>query len=350
MVTNSLVQVPAGRLVDRIGRKPVLIGSRLAFSALAFLLFVNVGPHWLLTLLRCAQGVSGGAYTPALRAALADLTPAEQRGEQYARLQAVEMVGLLVGPAIGGAVAVWTYSAVFLCAGVGALLGVTALIRMAETRHVGGSKKSGEALAGWWRRRAIVVPSVALFGAGMMFSMYDTVWPQYMSSRHFGPFLIGISISLFALPVMVLTTAAGRFSDRGNRRPMIIGAFLLIACTASLYPELFSFPVIVGVGLVEAVGFMIIEPNLFAVVSGGAPDQARGRAMGVGSFFKSSGDAVGAGGLGALYGLAPAAPFWSGAGACVCAALTCALWLPTVVAQPSSEMPQAGTTELEAQL
>src|ERR1700681_631473 len=43
LVANTLVQVPAGRLSDRWGRKPVLIGSRLAYAVLSMFLFLNIG-------------------------------------------------------------------------------------------------------------------------------------------------------------------------------------------------------------------------------------------------------------------------------------------------------------------
>ena len=133
LVSNTLAQVPAGHLVDRIGRKPVLIGSRLAFAILSFALFANLGPLWLLALLRVGQGAASGAYLPALRTALADLTPAGHRGSRYAQLQACEMVGLLVGPAIGGAIALWQYSGIFAASGVSVLVGFGTLARMPET-------------------------------------------------------------------------------------------------------------------------------------------------------------------------------------------------------------------------
>jgi MFS family permease len=352
MVANTLVQVPAGHLVDRIGRKPVLIGSRLVYATFAFALFLNLGPLWLLGLFRAVQGASGGAYVPALRAALADLTPADRRSEQYAQLQAVEMVGLLVGPAIGGLVAIWTYSAVFLCAGLGTLLGVTALFRMQEPSHQLRAEDTVEPPPGWWRSRSIVVPSIALACAGTLFAMYDTVWPQYMAARHASTVLIGLSISLFALPVIFLATRAGRVSDRGNRRLIVAGSFLLVACTALLYPELFTFPVIIAVGMVEAVGFMFAEPNLFAFLSDSTNSSARGRAMGVGGFAQFAGGAFGAGCLGALYGVSPSLPFLCGSAACILGAILCFTLLPRTLPGPqdASGMPQIAAVELETQL
>src|ERR1017187_6227110 len=98
MVAATLIQIPAGHLVDRMGRKPTLVWSSVLYAVLCAGLFLDWGPLWLLALLRAGQGASGGAYGPALRAALADLTPADRRGHRYAQLQACEMGGGLVGP------------------------------------------------------------------------------------------------------------------------------------------------------------------------------------------------------------------------------------------------------------
>lgn len=351
MVANTIVQVPAGHLVDLVGRKPVLIGARLAYAVLALGLFLNLGPLWLLALFRCGQGVTGGAYVPALRAALADLTPVDRRSQSYAQLQAVEMVGLLVGPFIGGAVALWTYSAIFLCAAVGTLLGVTALFKLPETRgHL--EEESEHPAPGWWRSRAVVVPSLALLAAGVMFSMYDVVWPQYLTARHIGPFLIGVSVSVFALPILILTTRAGRLSARSNRRILVAASFVLVAGCATLYPELRSLSVILLVGLVEACGFMIVEPTLFAVLSEGTSPAVRGRAMGMGGFFQFGGSALGAGVLGSLYGISERLPFWCGAGACLLAAVLCGACLPArrPAAARADGFPQIKTVEAEVHL
>src|SRR5438445_13445405 len=35
LLVNTAVQVPAGRLCDRIGRRPLLVGSRIAFGLLS---------------------------------------------------------------------------------------------------------------------------------------------------------------------------------------------------------------------------------------------------------------------------------------------------------------------------
>jgi DHA1 family tetracycline resistance protein-like MFS transporter len=350
MVANTIAQVPSGALVDRIGRKPVLIGSRLLYALLSLGLFANLGPLWVLALLRIGQGFTGGAYVPALRAALADTTPPGQRGQRYAQLQAVEMVGLLVGPVVGGAVALWSFSAIFLCAGLASLVGVSALFRLPETRATRHEQEEPPR-PGWWRRRAVIVPSLALAASGALFSMYDVVWPQYLSARHYGPFVIGVSIGVFAIPVLLLATRAGKFSDRSDRRLLIGAALFIVAACAFVYPFLRWLPVILVVGTVEAVGFTLLEPSLFAVVSESTAAEIRGRAMGMGGFFEFGGGAIGAGVLGSLYGVSERIPFWGGALACIGAAAMSLLFLPRrrIRGSTSDALPLAPVMDLEEQ-
>jgi DHA1 family multidrug resistance protein-like MFS transporter len=347
LVASTLVQVPAGYLVDRLGRKPVLIGSRLAYAALCLALFADAGPLWLLALLRAGQGAAAGAYIPALRAALADLTAVGRRGQRYAQQQACEMVGLLAGPAIGGAVALWRLSGIFAVAGAAILVGLGPLIRMPESRGLGarrggtGQPARGETGTGetggpraarpgrrWWLSRSLLVPALALSMLWVVFNMYDVVWPQYLSARGYDSLVIGISISVYAVPVLLLAGVAGRLSDRSNRRRLVPAAFAAVACCAASYPLLRNIVPILAVGIAEASAVVVIEPCLLAFVSEWAVPELRGRAMGLVGFTEAAGGAIGAGVLGTLYGIAEPIPFLGNATACVTAAVLCAILLP----------------------
>jgi MFS family permease len=351
MIANTVVQVPAGRLADRIGRKPILIGARLTYVVFALLLFADVGPLWLLAAFRCAQGVSGGAYVPALRAAIADVTPVERRGRAYARLQACEMIGLLVGPLLGGTIALWRVSGIFLIAAVAVLAGTTALFRLPETRPV---RAIGEAAPPppsrtWWLHRGLLVPGAALASLGCMFSMYDVVWPQYLSTRGYDAFAIGMTISIYAVPIMLLAGTAGTLSDRADRRLLLgIGLGVVGACSA-LYPPLRTLLPIIGLGTIEACALVLIEPTAFAVLSESAPAEVRGRAMGLGGLFQFGGSGVGAAVLGSSYGLGEVVPFRAGAAICVGAAVLCILLVPHRRSGAASlDPPVSAALEIEA--
>jgi len=328
LVANTLVQVPAGRLCDRWGRKPFLIGPRLVYAFLSLFLFFNIGTLPVLTAIRILMGACAGAYVPALRAALTDLSAPAQRAQRFSQLQAYEMVGLLVGPLVGGAAALWRDSAVFGITGLSMFIGLGPMLRVPETRAERSTSVIRKERFRWWRIRGIVVPIVALFAVGTIWSMYDVVWPQYLAARGQDPFIIGLSVSLFALPILLLARAGGRLADRSDRRKLVTVGLCVVAACAATYPFLQILAVILTVGAIEAVATVILEPSLFAVIGDSTPESLRGRAMGIGGLYQFSGMAFGAAVLGSLYGVNAGLPFWCGSGILLGGALVCATWLP----------------------
>lgn len=335
MLANAAVQIPAGRLVDRLGRRPMILGSLAGFASLSAVLAVDAGPLWLMGLLRAAQGLCGGAYHPAVRATLADLTPPDKRAERFGMLQSCAMLGLLIGPAVGGLLGAVHQSLVFACSGTGALLALMVISSgVPETRGSAVARAStmaGElraALPGWWRTRGILVPMVGLGSMGVIMSMYDVVWPQYLDARGFGTVTIGMTVSVFAVPILLLSRAGGRLADRGNRRLLLAGDLVVTAATAVVYPFVHSLALILGIGVIESIAWVATEPVLYAVLTDAAPLEARGRAMAAGGFADFGGNAVGAAVLGSLYGLGEVIPFWAGAAVLVMAAVLCGLLVP----------------------
>jgi MFS family permease len=119
-------------------------------------------------------------------------------------------------------------------------------------------------------------------------------------------------------------------------------------CAVS-YPAMRDLLPILSVGTIEAISIVVIEPTIFAVISEGAPPEVRGRAMGIGGLFQFGGSGVGAGLLGAGYGLGEPVPFIAGGALCIAAALLCATMLPQRRAGPEpAAAPLTAAVDLEA--
>jgi MFS family permease len=327
LIANAVVQVPAGHLADRVGRRPLLIWTRVAYVALSAVLFLDAGPLWALILARTLEGAASGAYVPALLATLTDLSEPEHRTERFAQQQASETAGLLIGPLLGGAIALWRDSGAFGVSGLFVLIGLIPMLRVPETM----ASRPRTAIAPprfRWQRRGIVVPALGLFAVGTLYAMYDVVWPQYIAARGYGAFVVGLTISLFALPILFLARPAGRLADRADLRRLVPPSFLVVAACCAGYPFLRTLAPILLVGEVEAAGIVFAEPSLYAAIGSSAGEHERGRALGVGGFFQFAGTEFGAAVLGSLYGLNTGVPFWGGAGFMVAGAIVCALGLP----------------------
>lgn len=96
----QLLSAPAwGRLSDRLGRRPVLLGGLLV-SVLAYVVFAFAGSVWLLLLSRLVQGLGGGTIG-VVQAYVADASPAAQRTRSIGWLTTVTSLGWLSGSGLG---------------------------------------------------------------------------------------------------------------------------------------------------------------------------------------------------------------------------------------------------------
>src|SRR5438046_1802992 len=102
MISSTVLVLTAGRLSDLFGRKEAYVGGFLVF-ALASLGAGFAADGTQLILWRIVQGI-GGAFLFANSAALVtDAFPREELGLAMGTNTTVAAVGLVIGPALGGA-------------------------------------------------------------------------------------------------------------------------------------------------------------------------------------------------------------------------------------------------------
>jgi MFS family permease len=120
--SRLLVQVPLGRLSDRVGRKPLIVIG-LILMAPATALLGEAATTMQLTGLRVFQGIaSAGIAAPAFALA-ADLARSGGEGRQMSILTMGFGLGIALGPLIAGVLAVLFFELPFLVGGVMSLVG-----------------------------------------------------------------------------------------------------------------------------------------------------------------------------------------------------------------------------------
>lgn len=137
-----------GKASDDKGRKPVLLvaigGYLVSYALLAAFLDQALDASWpvlpvlgMLILLRGALGLFYAGIPVSSAALLADNTPAGQRTKAMAGLGAANAMGMVVGPLIGGSLAVWGLTLPLYVAAAMPLLALLMLARLPAHKPVG---------------------------------------------------------------------------------------------------------------------------------------------------------------------------------------------------------------------
>jgi MFS family permease len=313
LLANAAIRYPAGWAADRWGTRPVILGAMGAYAAL-FLAYLLPLPLPALVVVRLLHGAASGAYWPAANGLIAQVTPPNQRGRAFGYMQSTMMAGGLIGPGIGGFIALFNLSAVFVVSAGVCGLAVIALAFLPNVR----SEADLELPFGALRMLRKLVPLI-LLGAGTsyMIGSFDTIWPLYLTHRGASTLAVGLSVVAFAVPATLLSARAGMLGDRFGARRVIVAALLATAFFSTLYPLIASVPWLIGLGLVEGALTISGSPSLNAEVSRSAEPGHQARVQGVFQTVQVLVQAVGAVAGGALFALNPTYAFFAIAAVCL---------------------------------
>src|SRR5699024_3770157 len=99
-LTNMVGNVLGGHLIEKYGRKKMLLTRMMLVSAILFL-YPLVVTGWQLFIARCFYGLAGGLLIPAAFAYVGDNSKPETRGKTMAFTGAGIGIAPIAGPAIG---------------------------------------------------------------------------------------------------------------------------------------------------------------------------------------------------------------------------------------------------------
>lgn len=334
LLANALIRYPAGWAADRWGTRPVLLGAMAVWTVM-FLAYLLPLPLPAFVVIRFLHGIAAGAYWPAANGLIGQLTPPGERGRAFGVMQATSMTGMLIGPGIGGFIALFNLSAVFV---VSAGMGVLATIALSRLPNV-RAEATLEAPIGALRITRKLVPFILLTaGTSYMIGTYDATWSLYMTLRGANTLAVGISFVTFAIPAVLLSARAGALGDRIGPRRLVVAALIFTGLFAALYPFIASVPWLIALGLIEGIFTISGGPSLIAEVSRSAPAGHQARTQGVFQTAQTLIIIAGALAGGALYSLSPTYSFLAITAVCLIGAATA--WRPRAVrSQQATEVP-----------
>jgi MFS family permease len=318
LAANALIRYPAGWAADRFGTRVVLVVAMLATAAL-FLAYLLPMPVAAFIAVRLLHGAAQGAYFPAANSLLAEITPPAQRGKTFGYMQATNMAGMVIGPAVGGLIALLNLGVAFVIAAAFSAVTVFALATLPNVRAQAAVELPARALH--IARR--MVPLLILgAGTSYMIGAFDTIWSLYLTSRGATTFAVGLSFVAFAVPATLLSGYAGALGDRFGARRFIVLALVCTALFAALYPFISSVPWLIGLGLIEGIFTISGVPSTMAEVSRQAEPGQFARTQAVFQTVQTGVEIVGALAAGALFTLSPAYAFLSITAVCLLGALS----------------------------
>jgi multidrug resistance protein len=329
-----------GRLSDRIGRRPVMLVSVFA-SVVGYGLLGFAGSLWMLFLARALSGF-GNANIATAQAAIADVTPPEDRAKGMGLVGAAFGLGFIFGPAIGGLLGQWGPNAPALFAAglaIGNLL--LAWFILPETRRSDQTPRTGQSGLAALRMASAVrgVPSV--LGASLILScgfsmieqtlalLMEAVWVVGAPPRGLGlafgtpeAHRAGAGLTAGFLVVVGLTAAVvqggvvGRLTPKFGEPRLIFTGFSVLAVGLYLVPILAAtapYQTMFLVAFCLAAGTGLATPSLNSLLSRRSSGEVQGAALGVGQSASALGRVVGPGVSGWLFEVWSGLPFVTGA-------------------------------------
>ena len=298
-LTQAVLQIPAGWMSDRYGRKPIIYIGLVLFALGSFVAASASSIYWVIAG-RSIQGA--GAINAAVMALTADLTREEHR------TKAMAMIGMTIGvtfsmslvlsPLLNGMLGV---PGIFAMTGVLALLAlfiVRFVIPNPEITHFhSDTEASGSKFAEVLKNSDLLRLDFGIFSLhAILMSVFMQV-PFVLQknglavSQHWKVYLPVMVVAFFLMVPPIIIA-----ESRGKMKQVFVGAVALAACgqlvLMLMQDSLWGLSAAL---LIFFTAFNVLEATLPSMISKVAPLAAKGTAMGVyssvqflGAFFGAS--------------------------------------------------------------
>ena len=283
----------AGRVSDRLGRRPFLWGAPV-FLALAMVAVAKAPNYPVLVLFTIFAGLCCGAFTATAMAEVSIQTGVSHQGRALGYVMAGQSLTLLVG--VPGAA--WLGASIgwrgmhLVLAGLAiiAVLSMVVGLRSLDNPAQQAKKKTNSGI-----REAMAGPVIRLFIAlvfeRICFGLAAFYYASYLRTAYSLPVsAVALPLVGFALGNILGTVVGGQVADKfPYRRISFAVALVLAGCVAVPW---FAWPA--GLGITVALGVLfaffngVARPSLLAALAD-VPPQVRGVVMGLNSSIASLG-------------------------------------------------------------
>ncbi len=282
-------QMIGGALTDKFGRRNLIIFG-LIFSALSTLTLGLVKEFSVLIPLAVVIGLLSDMAGPAHGAMIADILPEQKRQEGFGILRVVGNMAWIIGPTIGGFVAAKSFLALFIIdAIISCFVALLFFLFISETKPEVHEEHKQESLfktfLGYGKvvtNKAFMAFLVALILMGLVYQqMYNSLSVYLRDVHHIDPSGYGFLLTASAVVVILFQFSVTRYIK--NKAPFLIMAVgtLFYMIGFSMFGFVNIYWMFVAAIIVVTMGEMLVVPTSQVLVAGFAPEDMRGRYMGV---------------------------------------------------------------------
>lgn len=290
-----------GGLSDRFGRRPILLASLAAFGLDYALMGFAPTLAWLFAG-RIIAGIAGASFNSAY-AYIADVTPPERRTQDFGLLGFAFGAGFIIGPALGGLLAVYGTRVPFFAAAALALVNVVyGFFAVPESLRPADRRPFDWRRANVWGslvrlrqlRPAVLTLAFATFLWSFAQMSLQSTWNYYTlarfgwSVRAVGWSLAAVGVSAIFAQAVLTRTLVPRF---GERRLVVWGVASAVASYIVYAAADAGWMMYAGIAVGTLGG--IVYPSLQSLMSAEVGRDAQGELQGAVSSLVSLAAIVG---------------------------------------------------------
>jgi MFS family permease len=314
-IGHMIASLAGGHLADRIGRRNTIVVSMFG-SAAAMLALSQARGYAAIVVLTLITGSLSELYRPASYALVGDLVGDEHRVTALGLYRFAVNLGFAAGPATAGFLADHSFTLLFIGDAVTSIVyGLIALFALPHgLRTYDKSERTGEALRVAARDRPFILFLLATLCIAIVDFQMGSTFALHVKSLGFPSRTYGLLISTNGLLIVLFELAITQWTRRFQPRPMIALGYLLAGTGFALTGIARTVPALAATVVVWTLGEMISSPVSGAYAVQLAPEQYRGRYLGLFVMMWSLGMVIGPPSGTLLFEHSPAA-VWAACGA-----------------------------------
>ena len=287
---------------------------------------------------------------PARRAIV--LTAGPNQGEQLGVFYAAYIAGFVFGPPVAGVLtAIGDVRLPFFVLGIAVALTLFTLtdIEMpAAVERTDASAPAKRVLRRLISTRRVVAALLVIVSFRYSIGVFEPLWATYLDDLGASTIVITLSLTGFALPMLIIAKQAGRLSDRWGPRVTSVGAAAVTVPIMAMYGFVSAVPVIMLMALPHGIMEAIQSPGTQAAVADASPHEDAAAAQGLGEAAGSAAAAIGALTAAPMFSWLGSGPTWLFAGLVMASLLITSTVLdrPVLRRRPAAAVPAADLAEL----